>query len=424
MTIHLLASQLKSGNFGDAIGNAKSILKTMPDSQDRRRMQNIVGALAYATGDYRTALATMTDTQDPEVLLLRAKCHIALGEFDSASRLCLYVKTVCPDNEELRFVVASGIGAANRSGKNFMAGALHSDSTSFYNVVSKNTEALQAGNLGDAYRGVLSDSEDLDDCSPYAFRLEIFGGYKYRWDGSPIKHLVIFGSAGNGDVFQFARFIEAAAQRCERITLAVPDNMLRLFQGFADDVISLDSFLPALQQADAYVDMMLHLPAVLGRTDYASIPYISANSSLPVSDVLRIGICWSASPQGDAAGRSLTLRDIEALKNVPLVEFHSLIPGKGADWMNIHHFADWRDTASLIAGLDVVISVDTAVAHLAGAMGKPTWIILKPDADWRWGTHPTESRWYPTAKLFRRRPSEPLTELLKQIEAELLARAL
>jgi ADP-heptose:LPS heptosyltransferase len=120
----------------------------------------------------------------------------------------------------------------------------------------------------------------------------------------------------------------------------------------------------------------------------------------------KVGLVWAGRPT--PPGRSIPFAVLSKLLEIPGIEFHSLQKGGQAadargsavkDWDP--HLTDFADTAALIASLDLVITIDTAVAHLAGAMGKPVWVMLQYAADWRWFRDRSDSPWYPTMRLFR-----------------------
>jgi ADP-heptose:LPS heptosyltransferase len=178
-----------------------------------------------------------------------------------------------------------------------------------------------------------------------------------------------------------------------------------------------------LPQFDVHCAIM-GLPRVLGttlETIPADIPYLFAdpqlsekwNQRLPADGRLKIGISWAGRPtHPDDRKRSIPLMMFAPLAAIPNARFISLQKGEAAteinktppgfaieDWTDELH--DFADTAALIANLDLVITADTAVAHLAGAMGKPVWVLLPFFPDWRWMMNRQDSPWYPTMKLFR-----------------------
>ena len=248
-----------------------------------------------------------------------------------------------------------------------------------------------------------------------------------RWQGEDLqgRTILIIGEQGLGDCIQFVRYMEPLQALGARITLQVPTALISLFQIEGGVTIGFDQPVPDF---DVWCPMM-SLPAVM-KTTVATIPR-SLSYIIPAAAAvsewqdrlgprtrLRVGVSWS--------GRRDTW--INQHKSVPFDDIVAMIrQNPQYQWVNLQVDADeeqsrilvesgvsvypgtihcMADTAALIAGLDVVISVDSAVSHLAAAMGRPTWIMLNQFAvDWRWFVDRGDSPWYPTAKLFRQ-PSQ------------------
>lgn len=245
------------------------------------------------------------------------------------------------------------------------------------------------------------------------------------WDGGPLngRTLLLFAEQGYGDSLQFIRFA-AMLPRDGRVLLVVPARLKRLFQGVAglDQVLGHDETPPAY---DCRLSLM-SLPRVMGtrlETIPAVIPYLAADPALravwrkrlAVLPGRRVGLVWSGNPRRhdeDATRldrrRSLSLgafAPLAAMPGLSLVNLQKDAPGGRppgfplADWMGA--VADFADSAALVAELDLVVTVDTAVAHLAGALGRPVWILSRFDGCWRWLMDRDDSPWYPTARLYR-----------------------
>jgi ADP-heptose:LPS heptosyltransferase len=146
---------------------------------------------------------------------------------------------------------------------------------------------------------------------------------------------------------------------------------------------------------------------------------------------LRIGLVWAGSPHhGFDRWRSIPLAQFAPLTNLEGTTFYSLQTGEAAEQAKQceapvrlvdlrDELQDFADTAAIVANLDLVITVDTAVAHLAGALGKPVWILLINAPDWRWFVEREDSPWYPTARLFRQSAHGNWQEVLARLEREL-----
>ncbi len=250
-----------------------------------------------------------------------------------------------------------------------------------------------------------------------------------RWTGAePVegKTILILAEQGFGDTLQFCRYVPLIAERGARVILAVPDGLKRLMETLpgVDRVVSQDDPMPAF---DLHCHMM-SLPHAFNTTE-ATIPgrvaYLHADpdavrlwrSVVPPGGGPRVGLVWAGGRrenQPHAAAidrrRSMTLMDMAPLGNVPRCAFVSLQVGPSAKQALTPPFpmldaagglSDFADTAALIEALDLVIAVDTAVAHVAGALGKPIWLLSRFDACWRWLHNRDDTPWYPSMRLFR-----------------------
>ena len=244
------------------------------------------------------------------------------------------------------------------------------------------------------------------------------------WDGEQSlsgKHFVVYEEQGLGDIIQFCRYLPVLEQKGANVTFKVKSNLHALLQTM-DSKTSLNTRLPEENKIDFELPMM-SLPLALKTTVEtipAQIPYLYAddqrkkrwNEKLGNKTVTRIGLVWSGSTlHKNDHNRSLLLNQLTSLLVLP-VEFHSLqkevreIDIKTlTDFPKINQhqddLLDFSDTAALIDEMDLVISVDTVVAHLSGAMGKKTFILLPYSPDFRWMLDRADSPWYPTATLFR-----------------------
>ncbi len=265
------------------------------------------------------------------------------------------------------------------------------------------------------------------------------------WDGKPLlgKTLLLHAEQGLGDTLQFIRYAAIATQSGGRVIFTCHRPLIRLLSmlpGIAD-FIPLGLPLPAF---DVYAPL-LSLPAILGTTLETvphSVPYISPPASdwqLPIAPpfsnadphLLKVGIVWSGGNlYKQNYRRSLSLKQFEPVLEVPNIALYSL--QKGIPQIEIaelgwesrlqdlsDHLSDMADTATAIAQLDLVITVDTSVAHLAGALGKPVWLLLSHVADWRWISDRDDTPWYPTMRLFRQHQPGDWQPLMQRVAGEL-----
>jgi hypothetical protein len=220
-----------------------------------------------------------------------------------------------------------------------------------------------------------------------------------------------------------------------RVVLECPAAVLPLFRGFpgVDQVLAWGVPLPLCNVQCA----LASLPGIFNTTVQsipATVPYLAADAGAaeswrkrmkPSSGVLQIGLAWAGRPENrNDRNRSIRLESFLPLANVAGVRFHSLQTNRTADppfaisdWSEL--LKDFGETAAMIANLDLVISVDTAVAHLAGAMGKPAWVLLPFPPDWRWMLDRTDSPWYPTMRLFRQKERGDWDAVIQRVAEEL-----
>jgi tetratricopeptide (TPR) repeat protein len=251
-----------------------------------------------------------------------------------------------------------------------------------------------------------------------------FAQPQWRGEVAEGQTLLIHAEQGFGDTLQFCRYASLAAARGLFVVMEVQRPLVRLMRGLPGVklVVAQGEDLPPF---DVHCPL-LSMPAALGTT-VATIPaspsYLYAEAAQVAAwqtrlDTVddkrpRVGLIWAGSARPVAAlaaidrRRSLPPQRFAPLVAVPGLRFFSLQKGGPAapadfaltDFMD--EMNDFADTAALIANLDLVISVDTAVAHLSAALGKPVWLLDRFDADWRWLTGRTDSPWYPTLRIFR-----------------------
>ncbi len=245
-----------------------------------------------------------------------------------------------------------------------------------------------------------------------------------HWDGAPIAdgRLLLIADQGFGDVIQFSRYIPWARERCPDLMLACGDELFSLLK-HNFPWLPLTRRLEPIEPFSAFCPLS-GLPRLHGTTLgtlRAKPPLIHAAPDRVAAwkwrlDVLspgpkrRIGIVWAGRANPPHRSMSLrTLAPIAALEDVALI---ALQKGAARDEVAGYHgraplinlgpeIADFCDTAAVIESLDLVVTIDTAVAHLAASMGKPVWIMLPYSSDWRWLQGRSDSPWYPTARLFR-----------------------
>jgi tetratricopeptide (TPR) repeat protein len=256
------------------------------------------------------------------------------------------------------------------------------------------------------------------------------------WNGEALggRRILLHSEQALGDTLQFIRYARLVAQRGGKVIAAVQKELVKLIR-------SADGVETAVDRNDALPDFDVHcpllsLPRVFGTTLQdvpADVPYLHADKEkwaarMPADGRMKVGLAWAGGKH--PPGRSIELKELAALLENPRIWLCSLQKGDAArqlagarmpmaDWTDELH--DFSDTAALVSNLDLVISVDTAVAHLAGGLGKRTWVLLKFVPDWRWMLGGDRSPWYPNMRLFRQardgdwsRPIRQLAEALHE----------
>lgn len=265
------------------------------------------------------------------------------------------------------------------------------------------------------------------------------------WDGNAVKHLLLHEDQGLGDVFFTARYLPMMTGRADIITLAIAQPLVRLMQaniavlqpeGCEVRIQSAHDPLPSGIEARA---RMMSLP-YLFKTRLETIPLMPTlhareedraawrnwlEDKMPKQGRPRIGLVWAGNPRNindhnrsvptDELGPLLQAGQghIVALQKEWRGDFPAACPNAGPE---LHDFAA---TAGLLAELDLLITVDTAAAHLAGAMGRPVWLLLPFDAEWRWLIGREDSPWHPSLRLFRQTAPLDWREVLERVAATL-----
>ena len=229
------------------------------------------------------------------------------------------------------------------------------------------------------------------------------------------KSILLYAEQGLGDTLQFCRYVPVLQALGAKVSLAVQVPLVSLLAGQWPGVMVAESFAD-VSGFDLATPLM-SLPLALGttlETIPASVPYIQVADAAPAAAGVRprVGLVWSGSAgHKNDKNRSMALSVLAPLFELP-VDWVCLQPDvRESDraWLAAHpevvlnqpELADFAETARIIAGLDWVVTVDTAVAHLAGALGKTVWLLLPTGPDYRWLLERTDSPWYPTARLFR-----------------------
>jgi tetratricopeptide (TPR) repeat protein len=256
------------------------------------------------------------------------------------------------------------------------------------------------------------------------------------------KTILIYGEQGLGDTLQFCRYVKPLAERGARVILEVQKPLATLLTGLAgvSHLVARGGILPQFDYQCPLLSLPLafktRLESIPAATRYVHVDPTKAaqwRSKLPAEPRPRIGLMWS----GNAMHRRDRCRSValaELIRYLPAgLQYVSLqkevresdVPAlrSNADMLNFADVQkDLSDAAALCECMDLVISVDTSIAHLSGALGMETWILLPFSPDWRWLLDRVDSPWYPTAKLYRQERSGDWSEVLARVSADLRRR--
>ena len=279
----------------------------------------------------------------------------------------------------------------------------------------------------------------------YEWRCEVYQQTKFwqqiyepekKWDGKSSikgKRIIIHPEQGIGDSIHFARYVPILKERGAYTILHCSENLKSLFEPLANEIYTKEpTEIPIYKKRNESFDMpkydihcsIMSLPYLL-KCSIPLTPYLKTEKKINTDDYkgfFKIGIVWAGNPQHpNDANRSCKLNCFRPIYELPNVKLFSLqkdnrprayrfMPNpidlaQGAEDMKIidvsEFINDFEDTAAIIKGMDLIVSIDTAVIHLAGALGHPTWALLAWNADWRWKITGDTTEWYSSVKLFR-----------------------
>jgi Flp pilus assembly protein TadD len=369
---------------------------------DDAMVLNNLGLAQHARGDVTAAVATLTHARRLRQDLAGIAANLAAalrdaGALDAALREAAAALAMVPDNADAHFV----------------SGTIHLAQGDF-----------ARGWAGFAWRDRVHRAPVRPPGPP-------------AWDGSPLngRTLLVRPEQGLGDMLQFCRYVPEI--KGGRVVVAAPAPLLRLLRTLPGDaeIVSSEASVGPVDVVCSILDLPARFGTVLGSIP-AAVPYLWADADaaarwqarLNTREGMRIGLCWAGGIryQHDRR-RSIPVESLSPLATVEGVCWVSLQKGASKapelpllDWTG--ELDDFADTAALVAALDLVITVDTAVAHLAGALGRPVWLLNRFGGDWRWLLDRNDSPWYPTLRQFRQPELHDWAGVIARIRSELTAR--
>ncbi len=395
-----------------------------------------LGDDAAALEAYRQALGMCPD--DTDALLNMGNVYHARGDFSKAIGLYEKILGLRPNDPK----------ALNNIGKTYYDQGDIDVAIKYYNESLQRTPEYAEARLNRA-AALLLKGEWRQGWRDYEWRFKCKNAVRVyphslqglRWNGSPFggERLLVHCEQGLGDVIQFCRYLPMVKALGGAVILEAQRQLVPLLQTMPaiDEIVVFDPQVPPATRYSRYVPLM-SLPLLMKTTldkVPATIPYLQADGgrmaawrSRLAEGGLRVGVVWSGSDTDPR--RSCQLADWHGWWGHRGIRFFSLQKGPAAEQLQglsnaqpMDHLgaelSDFGDTAAVIAHMDLIITVDTSVAHLAGAMGKPVWVLLPLVPDWRWLLNRSDSPWYPTARLFRQRQRNDWSQAIDDVASAL-----
>lgn len=428
----------EQGRFDEAIECYRHVIVAMPDCAEAHNNLGVVlqsaSRLEEAAGSYRRAIELRPDYAEARCnlgALLREEA--ALDEAVAQFREAIVLQ---PELVEAHVGLGDSLSDLNEVDASMKAydkaievGPDHAEARFSRSLALLRSADFEQGWHEYEWRW---KTEQLNDCElPVP-----------QWDGKALdgRMILIHAEQGIGDTFQFIRYLPFVKEQGGHVVFACAERLHPLLKNAPgiDEVVSFDTSLP---KCDCHAPL-LALPRLF-RTTLEAIPaetpYLRAEDArvehwrehLGESLTTRIGVCWEGNPIHRRNHlRSFPVEHLSALAAVPDVTLISLqrldgSPGRAADVKDIIEFPQldqsgaFIDTAAIMANLDLVISCDTSIAHLAGALGRRTWVALDTAADWRWLAGRDDSPWYPTMRLFRQTKLGEWGEVFERMATQL-----
>jgi tetratricopeptide (TPR) repeat protein len=400
--------------------------------------QEQVGDIENAAASYRNALAVAPDLMEAHVDL--AGVLWRLEDFEGSLVHAQRAVALAPDHPYARRILGTALLQSNRceQAATHLRRALELQPDFQLAELDLALALLLAGDLPEGWRWWERRWRDPRLQRPAFFRPDC----EWRGPAVPVagQAIAVYGEQGWGDVLQMLRYLPMLQALGATVHGVFARELVPLVEASFPGVTCLGPGRDLQAQMHA---ALLDLPGRFGTT-LASIPsqvpYLRPPAAArarwgellqPWAQRVRVGLAWSGSQaQINNRNRALPLSLFAPLLQRAGVQCFSLQKGDAGAWTDVApaaqglvdltpHWSDFGESAAMIEQLDLVITVDTAIAHLAGALGKPAWILLPPNPDWRWLRDRDDSPWYPGARLFRRAHGEPRSAQMERALAAL-----
>lgn len=448
--LNLAKALKKLGKYSEAIERFTNVLAIRPDHIPAYLDLSF---LCYQLGNTSGAIscckkALELDPESVEAYNNLGNALVNHGDILSAVESYNRALKIRPDRADIYYNLANALKGAGR---------IHSAIENYQRALAIKPDFIDAHwNLSHA---LLLSGNFQDGWREYEWRFQLpvqknIYPYRYevpRWDGSAFKgkRLLVHDEQGFGDTLQFMRYLPMVKALGGTVIFEVRKQLLELLKNTSgiDELVERSSDGRPPLAFDLYVPLM-SLPAIFGTTQKtipAPIPYLSADNDLtrrwaeklnPISG-FKVGICWQGNPSHQAdRRRSVPLKFFAPLAKIENVQLVSLQKKHGleqladlpADVSVIEfgseldeHNGVFMDTAAVMKNIDLIIASDTAIPHLAGALGLPVWLVLPDIPEWRWLMERNDSPWYPTMRLFRQTKAGDWTTAFCQVGEALQA---
>lgn len=476
-TLREAARLFKAGRARDAAVVCAKIVAADPGNASAL---HLLGAIRFSLGDAAAGLelvdrAIEGKSDDPSFHCNRANILNRLRRFDEAVESCDRALTLKPDYPDVYANLCNALRGLGRLDESVAAArkaiALRPGYVEAHNLLANSLKA--EGRIEEALpifdRVIAAQPENAGAHFNRALALLLAGRfeegwreYEWRWrwqefpsarppkavplwDGRPRESgtLLLWGEQGGGDTIQFVRYAPLVRRHCARVVLAVRKEMMGLMASAPGVglVVDRDRYTEAGENFAACVPL-LSLPRLMGttaKTIPAEIPYLAAPEDAAArwrerfgkGKGRKIGLVWSGNPKhANDHHRSCHFADMAPLAGIEDAHFYALQIGEPAaqadappEGMTIERLdgglGDFTELAGAISALDLIVTVDTAPAHLAGALGRPVWTALPFSPDWRWQRAREDSPWYPGMRLFRQTSPGAWTGVFERMAAAL-----
>jgi tetratricopeptide (TPR) repeat protein len=460
--------------YGEALQSYRRAEQLSPDNPVTH---HLIGAILVRGGSYRAAIGSLSKSMslglhNAETYLQRALAYSKLGDVDKAIKDFARAHEIAPADRRILIYYAECLQRADRVADaeamlqrarerspvdaNIILGNMLSDRrrdaeamaafdeaatrdpNEYLAVWARTLHQLRLGNLEAGLRDF-----DARLRGPIGATGNALPGPDWQPGTGQADHkLFLYAEQGFGDTINFARYIPLLIAQGHEVVLQVQPPLVTLCRSLHANLTVVDPSEPV-----PLFDARAPLPSLPARlratleTIPARVPYLQPTPAASAAwqartaglKQPRVGLCWAGSltHERDAA-RSIRFADLKGLFAIDGVSFvnlqHDTRPEEKpevAAEIGFDDFttslADFNETAALIQALDLVITVDTAVAHLAGALAKPVWILIADAPDWRWMWDRSDSPWYPTARLFRQTRYGDWSDVIERVKSELLS---